>query len=395
MNIPPFVEENRLYGNLPISVRLRLEAWADHLNTLSNVENRRVLASMAPSAIRGLFMRQGRGKPTRMQASHKAFFDFKYPHDDPKMRRLYEKAKVLQWNGSKDLDWKIDVDPMNPEVRLIQHDFVDWNTLEDHGIKFNKKEKRTFLWSVSSWMLSQFLHGEQGALMAAAQVTEATPVFDGKYYGATQVMDEARHVEVFTRYLDEKLNLRYDVNDSLFTIIDGLMTDSRWDIKFLGMQILVEGLALGAFSTMHKMTNEPLLKELLRLVIQDEARHVNYGLLSLRKLYTEQFTEKERREREDWAFEVVVLMRNRFLAHELYEESFAHRLKRRQWNQLMDQMPGMGFFRQVMFKRMVPNLRAIGLLTPRIMPRYAQLGLGQYFDLPASDTITASDLISA
>ena len=149
MNIPPFVEENRLYGKLPQSVRMRLEAWADHINTLSNVENRRVLASMAPSAIRGLFMRQGRGKPSLMQASHKAFFDFKYPHDNPKMQALYEKAKLLQWNGSTDLDWSLSVDPMNPEVRLIQPDFVDWNLLREHGIHFNQQEQRTFLWQVT------------------------------------------------------------------------------------------------------------------------------------------------------------------------------------------------------------------------------------------------------
>ena len=98
-------------------------------------------------------------------------------------------------------------------------------------------------------MLSQFLHGEQGALFASAQVTEAVQFFDGKFYGATQVMDEARHVEVFLRYLESKMNKLYTINDNLFVIIDSLMTDSRWDMKFLGMQIMVEGLALGAFGT--------------------------------------------------------------------------------------------------------------------------------------------------
>ena len=282
---------------------------------------------------------------------------------------------------------------MNPEVPLMGREFVDWNSLARRGVVFNKDERQDFLWRVTSWMLSQFLHGEQGALMASAQVTEATPIFDGKYYGATQVMDEARHVEVFSRYLDEKLELRYEINDNLFTIIDGLMTDSRWDIKFLGMQILVEGLALGAFSTMYKMTSEPLLKELLKRVIQDEARHVNFGLLTLRPLYNGGLTEKERIEREDWAFEVVVLMRNRFLAHELYEEAFAHRMSRRDWNSFVDQMPGMSLFRRVMFERLVPNLRAIGLLTPRVMERYERMGFGEFVHMPASDKLTEADLL--
>ena len=171
-------------------------------------------------------------------------------------------------------------------------------------------------------MLSQFLHGEQGALFAAAQVTEAVQFFDGKLYGATQVIDEGRHVEVFHRYLDTKLEKLYQVNDNLFVIIDALMTDARWDMKFLGMQIMVEGLALGAFGTLYKQTKEPLLKELLKYVIQDEARHVHYGVLALRDHIEAALATPSEREREDWAFEVALLMRNRFLAYEVYEEWF-------------------------------------------------------------------------
>jgi hypothetical protein len=372
-----------------------VEAWVDNINTILSVENVRVLRGMAPSAFRGLFLRKGRGgAPAQMQARHSAHFDFTYPADNAKLRALYEKAKKQQWNGSTDLDWSTDVDPMNPEVPLLAPDFVDWDHLRKTGIRMTANEKQTFLWSVTSWMLSQFLHGEQGALMASAQVTEATPIFDGKYYGATQVMDEARHVEVFCRYLDEKLQLRYEINDNLFTIIDDLMTDTRWDIKFLGMQILVEGLALGAFSTLLKMTSEPLLADLLKRVIQDEARHVNYGLLSLRPVYTEQLSEKERIEREDWAFEVVVLMRNRFLAHELYEERFAHLMSRRTWNKVMEEMPGMALFRRTMFKRLVPNLKTIGLLTPRVQSRYERMGLGEFVDLPATDEMDEATLLA-
>ena len=111
-------------------------------------------------------------------------------------------------------------------------------------------------------MLSQFLHGEQGALFAACEVTEAVHWMDGKLYGSTQVVDEGRHVEVFHRYLHEKLEKVYQVNDNLFTIIDSLMSDNRWDLKFLGMQIMIEGLALGAFGTIRQTTKEPLLREL-------------------------------------------------------------------------------------------------------------------------------------
>ena len=82
-------------------------------------------------------------------------------------------------------------------------------------------------------------------------------------------------------------------------------------MKFLGMQIMIEGLALGAFGVMRKATQEPLLRELLRYVITDEARHVHYGVTALGQYYAT-LTARELREREDWAYEIALLMRNRF-----------------------------------------------------------------------------------
>ncbi len=172
------------------------------------------------------------------------------------------------------------------------------------------------------------------------------------------------------------------------------MIDSRWDIKFLGMQILVEGLALGAFGTLHRMTEEPLLKDLLVRVIQDEARHVRYGILALRDLYA-QMDESDRREREDWAFEIVLLMRNRFMAHELYEEGFAAKVTRRDWNQLIARSPGMALFRRTMFRRLVPNLKAIGLLGPRIQHRYEAVGLGEFVHLESTDRLSDEAFMAA
>ncbi len=393
MQIPAFIDANPIVRRLPLAVRTRVEAYVEHINAVLAVENLKVMGRLAPSAARGLFLRQGRAGTARMQARHRAWFDFDYPHDNPEMRALYEKAKRLQWNGSTDLPWQTSVDPYDPDVPLVDHSFFDWQVFRRAGMTFTDREKLGFEHKVASWMLSQFLHGEQGALMAAAQVTEATEQFDGKFYGATQVMDEARHVEVFHRYLSEKLELRYEINDNLFTIIDGLMTDGRWDMKFLGMQILVEGLALGAFATLRKTTGEPLLEELLRRVIHDEARHVRYGLLALAPVYR-QLSERERREREDWAFEVVVLMRNRFLVHEMYEEDFAHKMSRREWNRIIEQMPGLAAFRRTMFRRLVPNLRAIGLLTPRVVRHYERVGLGQYIHLPSTDRISDAEMVA-
>ncbi|MBC7170874.1 MAG: ferritin-like domain-containing protein [Polyangiaceae bacterium] len=329
-----------------------------------------------------------------MKSSHHAFFDWTYPSDQPEMHELYRRAKLGQWNGETYLPWHTSVDPDNAEIPVLPRGFINWSRMEEFGIRLTAKEEQRFTYDVVAWMLSQFLHGEQGALLAASQVTEAVQFFDGKLYGATQVVDEARHVEVFHRYLDQKLNKLYQINDNLFVIIDALMADSRWDMKFLGMQIMVEGLALGAFGTLYKMTKEPLLKELLKMVIQDEARHVHYGVVALREHFNNHLSPQELREREDWSFEVALLMRNRFLMWEIYEESFEHKLTREQWKEIVTTSPGLEEFRHVMFSRLVPNLREIGLLSDRIKPHYDEAGLSKYFGGAAADEITGDQMIA-
>ena len=138
-----------------------------------------------------------------------------------------------------------------------------------------------------NWTLSQFMHGEQGALLCTAKIVETVPWIDAKYYASTQVMDEARHVEVFAKYLDDKLSGHYPINAHLKLLLDDIVNDSRWDMTYLGMQIMVEGLALAAFGFIHQLTTEPLLKQLLRYVMSDEARHVAFGVLSLKEYYAE------------------------------------------------------------------------------------------------------------
>jgi hypothetical protein len=384
----------RLMRLLPDRVQRSLDHYLEIIGLAREIEDPRVLRSLGPSGLRGLLLRRGKqGTPTLFPASHSAFFDWSYPADQPEMQELYRRAKRGQWDGDS-LPWQTSVDPLDPERPILPPSFVDFGVLARFGVRLDGREQARLLHSLVAWMLSQFLHGEQGALMAAAQVTEAVPFFDGKFYGATQVVDEGRHVEVFHRYLDSKLEKLYQVNDNLFVIIDALMQDSRWDLKFLGMQIMIEGLALGAFGTLYKITREPLLKQLLKNVIQDEARHVHYGVLALREQFTRHLSERERREREDWAFEVALLMRNRFMAYEVYEEWFEGRLSREQWREFVYCAPGMEEFRHVMFSRLMPNLREIGLLSPRIQVSYRRVGLMRYADGLAADRLTADDMLS-
>ena len=372
----------------------RIDACAEAIDVVTTMRDPRVLASLLPSALRALLLRcTGDASQESLPARHKVVFDWAYPADFPAMEELYARAKQGQWDAAS-LAWNTSVDPLSPEKRLLPYDFIDWELLKASGIRLTEHEKTKLLADLCVWMLSQFLHGEQGALFAALQVTEAVPFFDGKFYGATQVMDEARHVEVYRRYLETKLHKRYEVNDNLYTIIDALMVDSRWDMKFLGMQIMVEGLALGAFGMLFRLTEEPLLKDVVRRVILDEARHVHYGVLALREKFTKHLSDRERREREEWAFEVALLMRNRFYAMEVYEEWFEGRMSRATWREFTARSKGMSEFRRTMFRRLVPNLRAIGLLSPRIAPRYDAEGLGEYMHGLAADRLTGEALLT-
>ena len=379
---------------MPLRARRQVEDVFDAVRIASQAKSPKVLVGMLPSVGRGFLWKQGKqGEPVEIPARHTAHFDFRYRGDYPEMYDLYRRAVQQQWDAEEQLDWSTDVDPRNPEKPLLPLELVPLAGLEAHGIKLDGKETLRFVHDFTAWALSQFLHGEQGALYASAQVTESVHWMDGKLYGATQVVDEGRHVEVFLRYVETKLHKLYQVNDNLFTIIDALMTDSRWDMKFLGMQIMIEGLALGAFNTIYQTTSEPLLKELLRYVIQDEARHVHYGVLALKRHF-ETLDASALREREDWAFEVALLMRNRFLAHEVFEEWFEGTLRRRQWDAIMMDAPFMSRFRQVMFKRLMPNLHYIGLLSPRVERHYAGAGLMEFAGGRHAGQLTADDLLS-
>jgi len=342
--------------------------------------NLRVLANLLGPAFRGLIMETGKDGPTtRMPVGNTALFDWEYAQDKAQLQRLYEAAKRDQWNASADIDWTRSLDPYDPGVQLLPNEYL---IMKDHPAfaRLSERERAEQRHAILAWLLSQFLHGEQGALYAACQVTSAVPWMDAKLFGSTQVVDEGRHVEVFHRYLSEKMGKLYSIDDNLYVIIDALMRDSRWDMKFLGMQIMIEGLALGAFSTIRAATGEPLLREMLGYVIADEARHVQFGVVALRDWYKQAdvLSERERREREDWVFELTLLMRNRFLAHEIYDEYWAHAMSRKEWDAMVSNSGLMRLFRETMFKRIIPNIKRIGLLSDRVRPRYAELGILQF-----------------
>lgn len=289
------------------------------------------------------------------------------------LRDLYEKAKREQWNGSTQLKWDT---PVDPEAELIPESF---NPLEDYGPykKLAPRQVRHLRHAQISWQLSQFMHGEQGALIVASQLVGAAPWTDAKFYAATQTMDEARHVEVFSRYLREKLDWQWPVNPNLKHLLDLIICDARWDMKYLGMQILVEGLAMAAFSNMYQLAQEPLIKELVHYVMRDESRHVAFGVLSLKGFYLD-MPENERRDREDFVIEACRLMRDRLLAEEVSEYIGFNKHEVRE---IVLQSPVMRMFRQSLFMRIVPNIKKLGLLTPHVRRAFEELGIIQFEDV--------------
>lgn len=293
--------------------------------------------------------------------------------------KLYEKAKRSQWNGSTDLPWEteVDLDRYEPTVDPLEYEYFFEN--EDSPLKkLNEAERKQLDIESFKWSLSQFMHGEQGALLCTAKIVETVPWIDAKYYAATQVVDEARHVEVFSRYINEKLDGQYPINPHLRLLLDDIINDSRWDMTYLGMQIMVEGLALAAFGFVHGTTNEPLLKQLLRYVMSDEARHVAFGVLSLQEVY-ESFSHAEIRERQEFAFDSALRMRDRFLRQEVWEQ---FDVDTREMVKFQLDMPWeMKAFQRLLFAKIVPNCRKLGLLDAGdgwLRDRFTEIGVIEF-----------------
>jgi hypothetical protein len=321
-----------------------------------------------------------------VSSNPEAIFSWDYERSRPALVKLYEKAKTSQWNGETDLPWDTDVDQekvvLANATAAAGADGMFGAGLDLSGTPFAKwgdKEWIEFGVESQNWTLSQFMHGEQGALICTARVVETVPWIDAKYYGATQVMDEARHVEVFAKYLDTKLSGHYPINAHLRMLLDDIIADSRWDMTYLGMQIMVEGLALAAFGFMHQMTTEPLLKKLLRYVMSDEARHVAFGVLSLKEYYAG-LDIAEIRERQEFAFEAAVRMRDRFLQQEVWDRMG---VDVKQATKLVMQAPDRAVFQGLLFSKIVPNCKKLGLLDAGdgwLRERFTELGVIQYED---------------
>lgn len=294
-------------------------------------------------------------------------YNWNYRSADEKIRRLYSLGKKLNWNGEVDLDWSIEFPRDQSPVDDSFNPFVGVDYFES----LNEADQLKFAWHVQSWMLSQFLHGEQGALLVASQLCSCAPTYDAKLYAASQTFDEARHVEVFSRYIIDKIRFMYPINKHLKALLDKILTDPRWDLKFIGMQIIIEGLALAAFHTQKMVVKDPLLATLIDYVIKDESRHVAFGVTYMEE-FVKSLPETERDDRARFAYEACVVMRERMIPIEVFAE-FGWDVEDARKKALESEI--MAQFRNLLFTRIMPNLKKVGLLTDAVRPLYEQLGI--------------------
>jgi hypothetical protein len=297
---------------------------------------------------------------------------FNWDYDDGRaaMMGLYRKGVEMQWDAQTRIDWSQELDEDNPqqlpEAMLPISGMAAYEAMP-------RKEKARVRRHFQAWQISQFMQGEQGALICAAKIVTQVPDIDSKFYASTQVIDEARHVESYTRLL-EKFGVAYPMTAPLQELIDQVLRDSRWDMTYLGMQVVIEGLALAAFQQIRDNAQNPLAAAVNAYVMQDESRHVAFGRLALRDYYPT-LTQKERDERESFLLEACYLMRDRFDAVEVWKTLGLDPAK------CAEHMYDSGLmlqFRSSLFARIVPIVKDIGLWGPTIRKGYEDMGIIGY-----------------
>ena len=310
----------------------------------------------------------------KVAGSFETNFTWEYADGRDALLNLYSKGKRLQWDAEDRLDWSQDLDPTNP-MEMPDEAIPIYGSPAFK--RMNDSEKAELRRHFQSWQISQFLHGEQGALICTAKIVQQVPDIDSKFYAATQVIDEARHVEAYSRLLNEKFELAYPITPALKSLLDNIIQDSRWDLTYLGMQVLIEGLALAAFAIIRDQSENPLAKSVTAYVMQDEARHVAFGRLALGDYYPE-LSQAERNEREEFAIEASYLMRDRFQAEEVWETLG---LPVQECANHMLESGFMTNYRNLLFSRIVPTMKAIGLWGPKIRKAYEDMGVMGFADV--------------
>src|SRR5438874_10774886 len=317
-------------------------------------------------------------EPRPIPTTMTTMFEYDYATNEADLRRLYENAKRDQWNASKDIPWK---EPGTADGRVIADELIDiygsplWQRLsEAERVELNRR--------IAAWRLSVLMHGEQGALLACSQLVDIVQDADAKFFQATQVVDEARHNEVLDRYITERLdNRKYPIPANARDVFDSILGESRWYVKTIGLQLVAETFAVALFKMMAESARDPVLEAVCRRILQDESRHMGFGMLALPAV-VHGASPGERRELEDYTCFAVEKTLTGFFPREAYEDAGFSRAQieearryRRDIAARNEYAPVRKVFKRDMHAAMVGNLARLGLLTERVRPRLEKLGV--------------------
>jgi hypothetical protein len=297
---------------------------------------------------------------------------WEYGSEVSELRDLYERGKRAQWNAETDLDWSI---PMPREEWFLPKEGASLLAGVLASVGADDDTCREAAWDEFSHTMSQLLHGEQAALQLCGQLTNACPTMDQKFYAGSQVIDEVRHVEVISKFLSRKMGVVYPISPTIKFLLDKLLEARTWKLKTLGMQCLFEGVAVGIFDIIKQMTTNPLLKEMLRRVELDEARHAAFGILTMRRL-VEDATPEEMVEFEEFAFEVLEALNANQQLDMLHDLAPKYGLDPEACVRVVHGLPNWHAINsEVYMHTVMPNLCRLGLVTERTEDRYRKLGI--------------------
>jgi rubrerythrin len=314
----------------------------------------------------------------RVETRNTAHFLHDYASGQPDLRRLYEQAKIDQWNAARDIAWTV---PLDGDGGLIADDLVDL-----HGTRFwdgmSEADRIELNRRVTLWRLSTLVQGEHGAMLLCSQLVNCVEGQDAKLFQATQVADEARHNEVLQRYLDLRLDGEiYPLGGNVKEIFDTLLGTSSWYLKTIGLQLVAETFAVSLFRMLAESSKDAVLREVCRRILQDEARHMGFAMLSLPSMVA-QATDAEHREMEDFAVWALSRTLAGTFPLAVYQEIGMSKAELDELKQFRRERAAGGdetafrkFFRRDLHDGLVRNLRKVGLITDRIAPNLQSFGL--------------------
>ncbi len=294
-----------------------------------------------------------------------------YGSEVAELRSLYEKGKVNQWNAETDLDWSIPVTKdewlVSPEVSVLAQ-----------LTKLMGKDEATqkaAMFDEYNYLLSQLLHGEQAALQLCGQLTNVCDKMDEKWYAASQVIDEARHIEAFAKFMQRKMGTIYPIGGTLKILLDRLLEADTAQKKTLGMQTLFEGMAVGIMDLMRKDSQNPLLSETIKRVEHDEARHAAFGVLMMRRVVKDAEPE-QLDDMEDWAFEILEALNAGQQLDMLRLLGPKYDIDPEMTTKMALAMPNFADFNSLIYMHtVIPNLKNLGLITERTESQWRKLGM--------------------